>query len=293
MSPNLAQVRALLERRGFPTSSVQPLEGGAWSTAFAFDSGQDALILRLGGSTEDYEADAFIARLRPDGVPIPDVLAHGTIDSGPLTGTTYAISARVPGTALERVSRPQWSVLVPQLADILESLRHTPAPAGHRAQDWRDHLLQVGSYPWQEGWRERAVPAAVQLFDHGLDRLRTTCPVTVPVSLVHADWINRNVHVEDGRITGIFDWGCYRFGDHLYDLAWLEFWAPWHRNLDLPLLVRELESRWHSVGIAPLADPDRRRACLLHIGLDHIIYNILHGTTQSLLGTMNRLAHYL
>ncbi|UFU08065.1 phosphotransferase family protein [Ruania halotolerans] len=297
MSFSPGSARDLLTARGYAPAQVRPLQGGAWSTAFAARCDGRDLVLRLGGPSEDYAADAYAATLGHARLPIPAVLEHGRLDAGELTGTTYAISEFVPGTPLEHASPTAWAALAPQLADILEGLRATrPDATDQSAPSWREHLLQVGDYPWQAGWRERADhagPEALALFDRGLDALRGITPVTVPVSLLHADWINRNVHVADDRITGIFDWGCSRFGDHLYDLAWFEFWAPWHPNLDVPLLVRELEARWDAVGISPVDHPGRHLACLLHIGLDHIVYNILHGTEEALAGTMDRLTEFL
>ena len=93
-----------------------------------------------------------------------------------------------------------------------------------------------------------------------------------PCSLIHADLINRNVHVVDDRVTGVFDWGCGRYGDHLYDASWFEFWAPFHPHLDVELLLTKLRQRWSGAGI-DLGRATRRLACLLHIGLDHIAYN--------------------
>ena len=107
----------------------------------------------------------------------------------------------------------------------------------------------------------------------------------VEPTLLHCDLVNRNVHVQDGVVTGVFDWGCRRWGDHLYDLAWFEFWSPWMPNLDTELLKSELVSRW---GHAP--DPDRLAACLLHIGADHLVYNAVKGDPGGGRALLDRLA---
>lgn len=269
---------------GLVPGTVIPLSGGAWSAAFLINNDDQDLVLRLGGSAEDYHADAFAADLDLAAVPVPKVLRHGA--SG---GLTYALSEFVPGTPLEAVDSETWTGLVPQLADILEALRRVGPPESRDPDDWHRHLMEVGEYPWQEGWRDRADDQALALFDQGRTVLGHLDLAGTPMSLVHADWINKNVHVHDGRIVGIFDWGCSRFSDHLYDLAWFEFWAPWHPELNVGLLRRALVDRWRAAGVDPLQNPDRLRACLLHIGLDHIVYNLLHGTAEDLRTTMERL----
>jgi len=102
----------------------------------------------------------------------------------------------------------------------------------------------------------------------------------VPRSVIHCDLINRNVHVVGDTITGIFDWGCGRYGDPLYDLAWFDFWSPWFPNLDVDLLVE---------ASALPTGGDRHLACLLHIGLDHLGYNATLGDVANLMATADRM----
>lgn len=276
-------VRVLRELGQVP-GTITPLSGGAWSAAFLINNDDQDLVLRLGGSAEDYRSDAFAAHLDLAAVPVPKVLRHGV--SG---GLTYALSEFVPGTPLETVDSETWAGLVPQLADVCEALRGVRPEMPGDPGAWHRHLMEVGEYPWHQGWRDRADDEALALFDRGRRVLGHLDLADTPMSLVHADWINKNVHVLDGRIGGVFDWGCSRFSDHLYDLAWFEFWAPWHPWLDVGLLRTELVERWQVAGVDPLQNPDRLNACLVHIGLDHVVYNLLHGTAEDLRTTMERL----
>ena len=111
----------------------------------------------------------------------------------------------------------------------------------------------------------------------------------MPRCLIHGDLINRNVLVNESSITGVFDWGCACYGDHLYDLAWFEFWAPWFPSLDIDLLRSELARRWRAVGYVPHQKDERLMACYLHIGLDHLAYNAHLGDIAALAATAERL----
>lgn len=126
-------------------------------------------------------------------------------------------------------------------------------------------------------------------FDWGFARLRQLVDNTVPRSLIHADLLNRNVLVEGSAISGVFDWGCAAYGDHLYDLAWFVFWAPWHPNLDIPLLREALERRWREVDYWPHQLAARLSTCALHIGLDHLAYNAFRGDWAALEATAARM----
>ncbi len=110
-------------------------------------------------------------------------------------------------------------------------------------------------------------------FTWGFELLKQVVNDSIPRCLIHGDLMNRNVLVDDAGIAGVFDWGCSCYGDHLYDLAWFEFWAPWHPELDIPYLRSELERRWRDVGYSPENQATRLQTCYLHIGLDHLAYN--------------------
>ncbi len=159
---------------------------------------------------------------------------------------------------------------------------------------WSDHLLAVGDDTPDRrtyGWRERRATSAehAETFDWGFELLKNVASDSVPRSLLHCDLINRNVLVDDGRISGIFDWGCSLYGDHLYEFAWFDFWAPWYPELDVRLLAAELERRWRDAGYIPPDKEFRLLAYHLHIGLDHLAYNAYQGDGASLEATAQRM----
>ena len=222
----------------------------------------------------------------------------------PLMGY-YAISRRAHGVPLESLSSTQWLAVVPSIVAALEAMRTTDLSStsgfggwGAEGQApcarWSDHLLAVGEDTPDRrthGWRER-LSASLEgeaAFTWGFDLLKRVASDAVPRCLVHCDLINRNVLVDDDRITAVFDWGCSLYGDHLYDLAWFEFWAPWLPQLNMQHLRSELERRWREVGYAPADKAARLMACYLHIGLDHLAYNAYLGDWSTLAATAERM----
>jgi len=92
--------------------------------------------------------------------------------------------------------------------------------------------------------------------------------------------------VSGNQISGVFDWGCSLYGDHLYDLAWFEFWAPWCPALDIALLRTALEKQWESVRYDPQDKERRLMTCYL---LDHLVYNAYLGDIATLEATAKRM----
>jgi hypothetical protein len=75
-------------------SRVVPLRQGLWSSAFAFQRGDERLVIRFGSIRGDFEKDAFVGKRAPHDLPVPRVLelakrwAAGTQIARHLPGVT-------------------------------------------------------------------------------------------------------------------------------------------------------------------------------------------------------------
>jgi hygromycin-B 4-O-kinase len=283
-------------------SEIALIGEGAWSRCYGFRRGDEELVIRFGNYVDDFRKDQLASAYATPDLLIPEVLAVGQAFDG-----YFAISRRAHGVPLESLSSTKWLAIVPSVVSALEAMRTTDLSStsgvggwGVDGQapraSWSSHLLAVGedtSDQRTHGWRERlsASPSGDAAFTWGFELLKNVASDSVPRCLVHCDLINRNVLVlvGDDRISAVFDWGCSLYGDHLYDLAWFEFWAPWFPQLNVHYLRSELERRWREVGYAPENKESRLMACYLHIGLDHLAYNAHLGDWSTLAATAERM----
>jgi len=281
-------------------SEVALIGEGAWSRCYGFRRDDEQLVIRFGHYVDDFHKDQLAYAFATPDLPIPEVL-----DIGQAFGGYFAISTRAYGVPLESLDATQWRAIVPSVVSALEAMRTTDLSstsgfggwgterkAAHVS--WSSRLLAVGDdTPDQRdhGWRKRlaASPQGDGAFAWGYDLLKSVVGDPVSRCLVHSDLVNRNVLVDEDRITGVFDWGCSVYGDHLHDLAWFEFWAPWFPKLDIPYLRSELERRWRELGYVPENKEARLRACYLHIGLEHLAYNAYLGDWPALAATTERM----
>jgi len=142
------------------------------------------------------------------------------------------------------------------------------------------------------GWRRRLRDflAGERCFRAGLVKLAELTDAAPPTRhLVHADLINRNVLVASDQITGIFDWGCSLYGDFLYDIAWLDFWAPWHEAFAAVDIRAQARRHYDATGLEVPDLEARLRCCMIHIGLDHLAYNAHLGDRVALEAVTERL----
>lgn len=290
----------LIDQLGRAVTDVTLVGEGAWSRCFGFRRGGEDLVVRFGKYVDDFEKDQLAYRFATSDLPIPQILALGTAFGG-----YYAISTRAYGIPLEEVTASQWVALLPSLVLALEAMRTADLSAtvgfGGWGADgnapmasWSQHLfatLEDTPDRRTHGWRKKLAtsPQGEATFRWGYDLLQQVVSDAVPRSLLHCDLVNRNALVDGDKISGIFDWGCSLYGDHLYELAWFEFWSPWYSELDIQLLHSELERRWNATGDGPANKADRLAACYLHIGLDHLAYNSYTGDEVNLLATAERM----
>lgn len=257
-------------------------------------------MVRFNGSRAAFDIDVLALRFATAHVPIPRVLEVGETDS-----RFYAVSERAFGTFLEDLAPAEMEAALPSVLEMLDALQaaDTSGSVGFgpwdlvgnsRYRSWSEYLLDVESEASDDlraGWRENLArsPTAERAWHQGageLKELADLCPDER--SLVHSDLLNRNVFVAGGRVAALIDWQCAMYDDHLYDLAWFTFWAPWHPGVAaVDLRTRALER--HRVHGLDVTGFDSRIRCYeLHIGLRHLVYNAWRNDLANLEGTARR-----
>ncbi|MBM7568556.1 phosphotransferase family protein [Paenibacillus sacheonensis] len=294
--------RFVKERFGDRAKNLAPLASGDWSSAYSFTLDGRDRVIRFGAYRGDFEKDRAMGAHSMPALPIPKVIEVGETESG-----FYAVSERVQGTAhLDELDEKGIKTVLPQLLDALYELQKLDLrdtqevgiwrPAG-TGRSWGAELLSV-SEPRDRlaGWRERldASPREAGIFDAGIEKLRLLVPRLPECwGIVHNDLLNRNVLVDEGKLTGVFDWGNAFYGDPLYDHAWFLYWWSWYPQWQGIDLQEILDRHWDSHGGPPEQMQERLLCCLIHIGLDHIAYCAFRERTEDMRRNADQLLTYI
>ena len=229
----------LVQQTGATPTDLEPLTGGAWSSAWAYRTGAEELVVRFGPERSWYDADQMAAAFSGPDLPIPQVREVGTTP----TGLAYAISVRRHGRFLEDAPVEHADAVAPTLTRLLVALSRVPAgpdtpvmwhPAGAPAPSWRELVLsRLVDDPRNRvhGWRAamEADPKLAALAAAVCDRVRAlidACPERR--DLVHGDLLHGNVLVSPNfrRVEAVISWKLSLRGDFLYDAAWCSVWGP-------------------------------------------------------------------
>lgn len=236
-----ADVLPVLEREfTTPILDLESLPGGNIARIFGFVTDDVAYVIRF----NEHLAHGFaneariIEMLAETSVPIPAMVRVGKLGK-----LDYAISLHAPGQTLQSLDHAGNEAVIPEMIAILDEIHRADisATTGYgdfdalgkgRSPSWRRHLLDIredgpreGFYPpWGDLFATTLLerPMIDRLFAR-LTRLVGFCPEQR--WLIHGDYGFDNILAENGRITAVIDWLGARFGDFIYDVAWLDLWS--------------------------------------------------------------------
>lgn len=265
-------------------SNLTPIERGAWSSAYVFHASEQDYVVRFSPHDEDLKKDQFATRFASAQLPIPQITQLGEAFGG-----YYAISEKAEGIMIDDLDQAQMRLTVPAVLALLDALRTVDLSAtsgfggwNDRGQgshaSWRDYLLELphnNANSRLHGWRDKLAASSLgtadfdTIYQH-LASLVTVCPEDR--HLIHADLLHYNLLIQDHQVSAVIDWGCAKYGDYLYELAWFTFWAPWHtsmRGIDCRQLAAQ---HYAEIGLNVPHFAERLQCCELHIALDSIAY---------------------
>lgn len=209
------------------------LSGGASAETWRFElvcgAQRTGCILRRSATAErdrfstsiSKSTEAQLQRLaRTQGVPAPQILFELQPDDG--LGEGY-VMARVEGETLapKILALPQLEnargKLTAQCGELLARLHRIDSkqiPAGLTDQSARPQLQQLEAL-------YRSFEQPQPIFEYGFRWLRENAPTAPSLALVHGDFRNGNLVVDENGIAAVLDWELSHLGDPAEDLGWL------------------------------------------------------------------------
>jgi hygromycin-B 4-O-kinase len=178
----------------------------------------------------------FRARFRQMEIPVRSVLHEGDF-----AGLHFTVAAKVQGKGLSQLPLREFVAVLPFVMDILLRIASidTSDTTGFgwldlngngRFASWREHLCQVrDEEPGQfyDRWHDLFDATFLDrgVFDYYYEKMKDLIDLTPSRrELVHGGFGYGNVLVNDGQIAAVLDWQDARYGDHIFDLAYMLFW---------------------------------------------------------------------
>lgn len=217
---------------------IAPLEGGEMSQAFSFDSGNGRFVIRVDIGIKAFVKDKYaFEHFSSDKIPIPEVIRMGKMNPQ----YYYAITKRAEGKILDHFSLEVIREVLPELMKVLDNIHSVNIDTskygdwdengGAFFDSWKEFLLSINDeqyFGWKNLFKNSFMEEEVFTKAYGkIKQLINHCPEIR--HLIHGDYGFNNLLSDGKKITGVIDWGESKYGDFLYDVAWLGFWT---RDID-------------------------------------------------------------
>ena len=287
-----ARVLALLQERFAPSATdLVPVEGGSVARTFAFRAGEEAYIIRFNLDAmlrSNFPKEAYLwQKLSSTSIPMPPVLQVGRLGDLP-----YAISRKMPGKTLSHSTPHELEQLFPQILETLHALHQVDVrdtdgygvfdeEGRGMASSWHAFLQTIAEEElehdyygkWHRLFEETFLERTV--FDRVYQQVLRLLPsCRKSAFLVHGNPSLSNLLAQDGTLTAVLDWLDARYGDFVYDIAYLDYWLP-------GLRVRERFGRFYRErGIHVPAYAERILCYQCYVTLDAMRFYAKSGQEQ-------------
>jgi hygromycin-B 4-O-kinase len=217
----------------------------------------------------------FGQRLSQAGVPLREVVCDGVHD-----GLRWTVTRKVVGEGMTALSGEAYEESLPSVFDTLLSLSSIDV-SDTEGFGWLDERGRGGWETWEGHLASVQEEEPEEKFYgkwHGLfetttlerrrfegffrSMRRLLDGLEAPRRLVHGGFGYDNVLVHEGKVSAVLDWQDARFGDPLFDVAYLDFWDSGVDLVDL------FEAHCGERGVLHEGYRTRIRCYKYYIGLD-------------------------
>lgn len=290
-------VLRFLQREFNNIISLNLLEGGEMSRPFSFKVNDEEFVIRIDTEMRTFEKDKYAFKhFVSDKIPIPEMIKSGKLNKRYF----YAITKKVKGKTLDRLSENEVRKVLSQIIQILDAIHKISISncLGYGDWDsrgyasfktWKEYLLSINDQEWFK-WNTLFLKSFMEkeVFDRTYEQIKKLvnyCPEER--YLVHGDYGFNNVVTDGRKITGVLDWGESKYGDFLYDVAWLGFWT---RDIDYE---KEFYRHYQKKG-SDIPYYEERLLCYkLHLGLGALHFSVMSNQEKSYKWVRDRILSFL
>lgn len=278
----------IIKNFGKPPTKLSLIASGEISTAYSFGIDTKKYVLRLADRNNGFINDSFIAK----NFSSPQLFIPATLFLGQLDNKYYSITQKCSGRLIENLDYNHRLNLLANFIKITHLFHSLPlesnvgfGPINMQGNgsflSWSEYLLSqtpVASELWPSGYfykLQRQISNKLTI----LPSLR---------SLIHGDYGFNNVFAQRGKISGVIDWSDVKYGDFVYDIAYLSFWS---KSLDYSKLFFNYYLSQKTLNLNHYFT--RFQIYTIHLGIDLLNYFAKTSQPNSFIFVKNKLDDFL
>lgn len=284
-------------KKNFNNSSkiIKEFSENEVSRAFLLSTQDREYVIRVDSVMDTFAKDKYAyEHFATEELIIPKTVQLGKIEEG----LFYSITEKLDGITLNELNDLEFKNVLPNLASVLRKIHNTDiskttgygnwgidGKGDHKS--WKDYIISLRKskyWNWDEMFSKDKYEK--ELFDKAYNKMIGLSKfISEDRFLLHGDYGFSNVLIENGKVTGVLDWGVSKYGDFIYDIAWLDFWAV-KTNYGAFLKDYYVDKN--------LSSYDERLLCYkCHVGLTSSGFFAKYGDANGYEFTKNRLLKFL
>jgi len=214
---------------------IKEFSGNEVSRAFLFTAQNKEYVVRIDSNVDTFTKDKYAyEHFSTSELIIPKTVRLGKIEEG----LFYSITEKLEGTPLSELNDIEFKKALPDIALTLRNIHDTDisTTTGYgdwgingkgNNKSWADYILSLRKskyYSWDKMFSENKYEKG--LFEKAYNKMVSLSEfISEERNLLHGDYGFSNVLIENGKVSGVLDWGVSKYGDFIYDIAWLDYWA--------------------------------------------------------------------
>jgi hygromycin-B 4-O-kinase len=286
-------------------NEVCSIGNGEWSQAFFYVEENLQKVIRFSNIDEDFLRDQFAYKYSSPKLPIPEIE-----EIGKAFDRFFAISKKIEGEMIDNLDSKGIQIVVPKLMDLFEAMRLTDTSESKgfggwningngEKNSWKEYIsYAIIDLPTRRihGWKEKLIDRKQEndIFNLAYKELLSVimfCPEERHI--IHSDLLHFNVIVNNHKIVAVIDWGCAKYGDFLYDLAWFMFWQFYYPSMKGIDFKEEAKQYFLNIGVDLTHFEERLKCYQLHIGIESMIYCSFKENWKDVVMTAKRLVEVM
>jgi hygromycin-B 4-O-kinase len=231
--------RLLRDELKLDFDNLKEIDAGQISRTYSLDlRGQPGILQFTEPNMSQGTLNERLFRTRFSEMQIP---IRQVLHTGEFLGLQFTVAVKAQGRGLNQLPLDEFMAILPAVMDLLLKIASVDtsensgygwlAPYGNGiCGSWREHLCQVkeeelGNFygRWHKLFETTFLDR--QVFEHYYRKMEALIDLTPSRrELVHGGFGYGNVLVKDGQVSVVLDWQDARYGDHVFDLAYLLNW---------------------------------------------------------------------
>lgn len=206
------------------------------SKAFLFTASGKEYVIRVDSTLSNFKRDKYAyEHFSTSKIIIPETIQLGEMKNL----SFYSITSKLDGVIMDDLDQESFGNSLLDFALVVKEIHGidldstigfgdwNPEDGNGNHKMWKDFLLSLEDdnyFDWDKLFKKGIFEE--EHYHKIFNKMRDlSVNLSEDRKLIHGDLGYNNILIKDGKVSGVLDWGISKYGDFIYDFAWLDFWT--------------------------------------------------------------------